>query len=163
MSKEIKQLDSKIDNNLEKFKDKDGPLLDYIKSLNKGIDDDNEYVMYIIVNNDLKMGKGKIASQCCHSVGKIVRILEQAPQEHYYYTSWLNNHEPMIILKANQKEINKLIKDYKVTSYDITKLWCVPTHDAGRTQIAPNSLTTLAFRPMMRKYVPQMLKSLKLL
>ena len=34
---------------------------------------DDEYVMYVLVNNDLKMGKGKIASQCMHSACRVTR------------------------------------------------------------------------------------------
>ena len=36
----------------------------------------DESVMYIIVNNDLKMDKGKIAGQTCHSACRVTRIIE---------------------------------------------------------------------------------------
>ena len=33
-------------------------------------DRQKEAVMYVLVNTDIKMDKGKIANQCCHSVAR---------------------------------------------------------------------------------------------
>jgi len=43
------------------------------------------------------------------------------------------------------------------------ELWCAFTRDFGRTQVEPDSLTTLAFNPIRRKDAPDCIKKLKLL
>ncbi|GJN26203.1 hypothetical protein PR202_gb14115 [Eleusine coracana subsp. coracana] len=72
----------------------------------------------LVVRNDLKMGKGKIAAQCrwerCGQVKVVVKI---------------ESEEDMLVLQGRAKSLN------------------IPTHitiDAGRTQIAPNSRTVMA-------------------
>jgi PTH2 family peptidyl-tRNA hydrolase len=126
----------------------------------ENINKNEEFIMYIIVNMDLKMDKGKIASQCCHSSCKVVQILENFENEPDYYKKWLNSNYPKIVLKGNEKLLKFCIDNYS----DINKeMWCVHTRDLGRTQIEPNSLTTVAFNPIMRKMTPDFIKELKLL
>lgn len=122
------------------------------------VSNENEYVMYILVNQDLSMGKGKIVAQCCHSVTRMIKTLEYKKLE--CYTNWLNNHEPKIVLKASEKELLYCIENYSNYNKDI---FCVHTIDLGRTQIKPNSLTTVVFCPIMRKYTPDLIRKLKLL
>ena len=121
----------------------------------------SEYVMYIVINNDLKMKKGKIGAQCCHAACMAVQIMERCKQTPKFYKNWENNHVPKIVLKANEEEMLSLMKTY--SSDKIDDYWCVHIRDQGRTQIKANSLTALAFRPTMRKSVPEALKVLKLL
>ncbi|XP_025884355.1 uncharacterized protein [Solanum lycopersicum] len=77
-----------------------------------------DFKMVLVVRNDLKMGKGKIAAQCrwemCGQVKVVVKI---------------ESEDDMLVLQERAKSIN------------------IPTHitiDAGRTQIAPNSRTVMA-------------------
>ena len=124
----------------------------------------NEYVMYIIVNSDLKMGKGKIAAQVAHSACRVTRFLDSFSERPAYYQDWLNHSEPKIVLKTSEEKIRVILKEHCVdTDTDTEGLWCFHTIDAGRTQIPSGSLTTLAFRPMRRKNAPENIKSLKLL
>lgn len=99
-------------------------------------------VMYIVVNKDLKMGKGKIAAQVGHVVGDIVRELEHmSPRSPKYieYTRWITDHGyAKVVLQATQLEMERLI-DSEAT--------CRFVRDEGRTQIAPNSLTAIGFFP----------------
>lgn len=122
---------------------------------------EDEYIMYLIINNDLKMGKGKIASQTCHAACKVTRILERYKPTPKYYKDWEKNGEPKIVLKATEEQLNELADEYPANEIDDT--WCVTIRDAGRTQIKSNSLTVIAFRPIMRKVVPALIKGLKLL
>lgn len=126
---------------------------------------DNETVMYIIVNSNLKMKDGKIAGQSCHSACRITRIIEKLDEYPPAYINWINNFEPKIILKASQKELEDMIADYNVSNIDDTKkdIWCVNTRDIGRTQIEKGSLTTIAFCPIYRKNTPEFIKKLKLI
>lgn len=135
-----------------------------LKSDKDNVSKDEEYVMYIVVNSDLKMGKGKIAAQVSHSACRATRFLDSFPERPAYYRRWLTNSEPKIVLKASKEKIQALLKEHCVrTSADVKRQWCFHTIDAGRTQIPAGSLTTLAFRPMRRKNAPESIKSLKLL
>ncbi len=130
---------------------------------------ENEYVMYIVVNHDLKMGKGKIAAQVAHSACRVVRFLESLATKPFYYRQWIVAYEPKIVLKATEEQMKVIMKDtararpLRPTHTDFEGIWCFHTIDEGRTQIAPGSLTTLAFRPFLRKEAPEILRSLKLL
>ena len=106
---------------------------------------DSELCMYILVNDDLKMGKGKIASQVGHVVGMMTEdIIRKSYESHKgvpdcysRYVRWKNNGQAKIVLKATEEQI-KTFMGHPETSYVI---------DAGRTQIAPDSLTVLGFYP----------------
>lgn len=101
--------------------------------------------MYILVNDDLKMGKGKIAGQVGHVVGlmteEIIRksyeTTRGVPDCYARYMVWKATGHAKVILKASQKQIEELLGEPE-TMY---------IRDAGRTQIAPNSLTVLGFYP----------------
>jgi PTH2 family peptidyl-tRNA hydrolase len=104
----------------------------------------NDYCMYIIVNEDLKMQKGKICSQVGHCVQKLIEnileIYSQSKKEktiYINYNLWKNCGCKKIILKATHNEII-----YLQNNYD-----CVSIYDAGKTQVEPNSLTCIGFYP----------------
>lgn len=125
--------------------------------------EDEDYVMYILVNGNLKMSGGKLAAQCCHSVCKAVRVLEKQQPKDKAYGEWLRNGETKVVLRSNEKEMLEIIAQYEVderVNRNSSNIWCVHTRDAGRTQIAPDSLTTLVFRPMLKSELH--LKDLKL-
>lgn len=125
--------------------------------------DDDEYAMYIIVNNDLSMGKGKIAGQTAHGACGVTRILERQKPTSNIYKKWIENGEAKIVLKSTEDEMNKLLMHY-THSYKINKeQWCIAIRDLGKTQINPNSLTVIAFIPMNKNNVPEIIKTLKLL
>ena len=114
----------------------------------KRYENDEEYVMYVLVNNDLKMGKGKIASQCMHSSCNATRILERQFKKGSVYDKWTKNGEPKIVLKSNTNEMLALIDQYEVDSRvkrNSENLWCTYIRDYGRTQIAKDSLTSVCF------------------
>ena len=123
--------------------------------------DESELTMYIFVNTTLGMGKGKIAGQVGHAAqyvtAKILRtgfdhivknhlskILDPTyndsevspPDEYERYMKWESGSKK-VILKATQEELLELQKLPESVSI----------YDAGRTQIAPNSLTVVAFYP----------------
>ena len=74
------------------------------------------FVMYIFVNSDLNMSKGKIAAQCCHIVGIITEeIIRQGyeiyppPKTYFDYMKW-KNQCTKIILRATTEQLNTLMK-----------------------------------------------------
>ncbi len=130
------------------------------------MDQPEEYVMYIVVNNDLSMQKGKTASQCCHSACQMSRILERKTPREDGYMKWIKSGETKIVLKATQAQMKALLQLYEVDNRvkrESNEIYCCCTVDQGRTQIAPDSLTTIAFKPMLRGTAPQIIKTLKLL
>lgn len=131
--------------------------------------------MYIIVNNDLAMGKGKIIAQCCHGVCDVIRQLHTEKNDEIY-RSWLKNGQKKIVLKATQKQLIALLDEFNIfksngsTSNGSSSnkniwchIWCHAVYDAGLTQIPENSLTCVVFRPLAPDQIPNIIHSLKLL
>lgn len=120
--------------------------------------DEQELTMYIIVNNDLNMQKGKLVSQACHVAGEITEILVRSgyestklPDSYQRYVVWKMTGCKKIVLKATEQQILDLMQEGE----------CVSIRDAGRTQVAPNSLTAIGFYPSA--HMSDKVKHLKLL
>ncbi|WCJ27790.1 Peptidyl-tRNA hydrolase II (PTH2) family protein [Euphorbia peplus] len=117
-------------NNKTKLKD---PL--EIEKLADILDD---FKMILVVRNDLKMGKGKIAAQCSHAtLGLYKKLSNRAPKA---LNRWEMCAQPKVVVKI-ESEDDMLVLQERAKSLKI------PTHitiDAGRTQIAPNSRTVMA-------------------
>jgi len=119
-----------------------------------------EYAMYIFINDDLKMQKGKIASQTGHVVQFITEDIirmgyETAggpPDAYVRYMKWKANGCAKIVLKATQEQLKSLLK-LPEARYVI---------DSGRTQIAPNSLTVVGFFPRLKTEILDLVKDYKL-
>ena|SRR3990172_4594027 len=108
----------------------------------------------IIVRIDLKMGKGKIASQCSHaSIASFLKSNDLAKN------IWLKEGMKKIILKAkDEKELRALYKKAKKES-----LPCELIEDRGLTQIEPGSTTCLGIGPADEKRIDKITEKLKLL
>ena len=119
-------------------------------------------VMYIIVNNDLKMGKGKIAAQCCHAACQIVKILENRKNSDTIYSQWNTFGQAKIVLKATEEQLMNILSEFSHKKPN-NEIWCISIRDMGLTQIPENSLTVIAFRPIDKKNTPDIIKQLKLL
>jgi len=129
-----------------------------INKKNKECSNESCYYMYILVNDDLKMGKGKIAGQVGHVVGLITEEIlvnyyttDKKRDSYQNYILWKNTGQAKIILKATEEQIRSFI-GCPETMYIL---------DAGRTQIAPDSLTVLGFYPSNKNR--KMLNHFKLL
>lgn len=125
-----------------------------------------EYVMYILINNELKMQKGKIAAQACHSACNVTRILERQRPKDTRYNKWIKTGEAKIVLKSTYQEMVDLIEQYeidlKIKRYS-SELWCAYTRDFGCTQVPKDSLTCIAFCPVLKRLAPKQLRKMKLL
>lgn len=122
--------------------------------------DNKEYpVLYVVINNDLNMGKGKIASQVGHVIESIIEelvrteILSSNLKKTIVndYNIWKYNGRTKIILKGTTEELMELCK------IDGAKY----VLDAGKTQIESGSLTAVGFPPSKTK--KELLKKFKLL
>uniref|UniRef100_A0A0E0KW30 peptidyl-tRNA hydrolase n=1 Tax=Oryza punctata TaxID=4537 RepID=A0A0E0KW30_ORYPU len=97
-----------------------------------------DFKMVLVVRNDLKMGKGKIAAQCSHAtLGLFKKLQQRAPKS---LRRWERCGQVKVVVKIESEE-DMLVLQGRAKSLNI------PTHitiDAGRTQIAPNSRTVMA-------------------
>lgn len=100
-------------------------------------------VMYIFVNKDLEMGKGKVASQVGHVVQLITEEIirsgyeKNPPPAHYFtYMKW-KRHCAKIVLKGTTDQLMELSKHAEARAII----------DDGQTQVAPGSLTAVGFFP----------------
>lgn len=97
--------------------------------------------MILVVRNDLKMGKGKIAAQCGHAaVGAYQTAVRRYPAT---LRRWNDSGCAKIAVKADSKEQLLAIRQ-KALALDFNV--CM-IRDAGRTQIEPNTITVLAIGP----------------
>lgn len=121
-------------------------------------DEDEQYVMFILVNDELKMDMNKLIQFCCHSVCKVIIENERSTVKSEAYINWVNNYEPTIVLKAKGEDLIFCINEYSDVNKDI---WCKNVIDLGKINVSPFSITTVAFTPMMKKDVPNIIKYLK--
>nr|CAI5832705.1 unnamed protein product [Callosobruchus analis] len=104
--------------------------------------DDGEYEDYckmtFVVNSSLKMGVGKIAAQVGHACLGLYRNM--LPQYKELLSKWEYTGEKKIVLKGDDEnhlqQLHQMAKEHNVPSYLV--------HDAGHTQVAPNSVTVLS-------------------
>lgn len=113
--------------------------------------------MVLVVRNDLKMGKGKIAAQCGHgAVGAYQKAVRTMPS---VVRAWENTGCAKIALKVESEAEMMAIK----RAAEARNLNTCLIRDAGRTQIEPNSKTVLAIGPAAVEAIDQVTGHLKLL
>eukprot|EP00792_Barthelona_sp_PAP020_P002652 TRINITY_DN141_c0_g1_i1.p1 TRINITY_DN141_c0_g1~~TRINITY_DN141_c0_g1_i1.p1 ORF type:complete len:182 (-),score=54.70 TRINITY_DN141_c0_g1_i1:81-593(-) len=120
-------------------------------------EDDEELKLVLLVRQDLKMGKGKIAAQVGHAaVGAYKTALKRNP---ILLQRWRARGEAKVALKV--KDEDELFK-----YYDLAKEAGLNTYkvcDAGRTQIAANTYTVFAIGPAPYSEIDKITGELKLL
>ncbi|GMP94929.1 hypothetical protein CsSME_00044184 [Camellia sinensis var. sinensis] len=118
---------------------------------------DEELKMVLVVRQDLKMGAGKIASQCAHAATGMYSELMQSQRS--LLRQWELCGQPKIVVTCkNQQEMNKL----KEAAENIG----LPTFvvaDAGRTQVSAGLKTVLAIGPGSKASVDSITRKLRLL
>jgi PTH2 family peptidyl-tRNA hydrolase len=93
--------------------------------------------MYFFVRKDLKMQKGKIASQCAHaSIGLYKKLLKN---KNNLLNDWEKSGSKKIVLKVDNEsvfgDIIKYCQMNNILNHTVV--------DAGRTQIEANSKTVI--------------------
>mgnify|MGYP000202569484 FL=1 len=108
----------------------------------------------IVVRTDLKMGKGKIAAQCCHgSLGSYKRASSDKIKK------WENEAYAKVVCKVSSlEELMELKKQA-----DISGIPNFLVVDAGRTQIPISTVTVLGLGPDEDKIIDKVTGDLKLL
>lgn len=118
---------------------------------------DAPYKMVLCVNQELSMGKGKVAAQCCHAaVGCYKRAAKQCPNA---LRAWEMTGCAKIALKCPTQDELEIIAA-KAMERDIP-FYLV--EDAGRTQIAAGSRTVLGLGPAPTYVFEEVTSHLKLM
>ena len=136
-------------------------------------EEDNPIALYIIINEELGMGGGKIGGACGHIVEKIMdRYYRFVVREEVAYATgaeyqpdektagrasllraWKHNGSRKIVLKADSKEWKKLKEEFGDDLFIV--------QDAGHTEVAPGSETACGVWPMYKSDRPKILKRLR--
>lgn len=118
-----------------------------------------ETKMVILVRTDLKMGQGKIATQCAHAAVSLCDIASNSFKNEL--KCWLKSGQPKIVLKVSEncestlKVVYKKAKDSNLNTYLV--------YDAGRTQLEKGTLTVLGIGPNKKEDIDAITKDFKLL
>ncbi|XP_028168349.1 peptidyl-tRNA hydrolase 2, mitochondrial-like [Ostrinia nubilalis] len=117
----------------------------------------SEYKVVLVVRTDLNMSKGKIAAQCGHAA---VGVFEKAQRKDPAgLRCWQRTGQAKIALKTDSlDEVMQIAENAKKMGL-ITSM----IRDAGRTQIAANSVTVLGVGPAPKDIVDKVTGHLKLL
>lgn len=91
------------------------------------------YKMYVIVNQDVKMSKAKMAAQVGHAVGVYYYYGMGQKEVREKIDGWHKDEITKIVLKASEEELKEIMKNKKI--------YTCPIHDAGHTQIPSGTLT----------------------
>lgn len=108
----------------------------------------------MVVRNDLKMGKGKIAAQCCH--GSLGAYKKTNPEK---IRKWENEAYAKVVCKVNSLEELLELKKQAI----INKVSYYLVVDAGRTQLPTSTATVLALGPDEDEILDKITGDLKLL
>ncbi|XP_075983694.1 peptidyl-tRNA hydrolase 2, mitochondrial-like isoform X1 [Anticarsia gemmatalis] len=127
------------------------------KNVIKQFTSNQEHKLVLVVRTDLNMGKGKIAAQCSHAaVGAFEKAQLKDPKS---LRKWQQTGQAKVALKTDSLEEIKQISENAKKLGLITSL----IRDAGRTQIAPNSITVLGIGPAPKDVIDKVTGHLKLL
>lgn len=121
-------------------------------------DDDNDYVLYILVNDDLKMDLNKLIKFCCNSICEVVKVNENLKCKSENYINWSKTGEKIIIFKAKEEDLLYCVNQYSDPNKEI---WCQNILGLGNPEKSPFSMTTVAFTPILRKNTPEFISKLK--
>ncbi|NWR08906.1 PTH2 hydrolase, partial [Paradoxornis webbianus] len=115
-----------------------------------------ELKLVLVVRNDLKMGKGKVAAQCSHAAVSAYKQLHKRNPE--LLQQWEYCGQPKVVLKAPDEEtLVQLLAEAKRLGLTVSLI-----QDAGRTQIAPGSRTVLGIGPGPAEVIDKVSGHLKL-
>lgn len=144
-------------------------------------DQEDPWVMYLIVRESLGMSAGKVGAQCGHAVGmtyeKYIRLKKdlnamqnQAKSDTVdhvaaeliakatldainYFNCWRQESYRKVVLRASDKEWDKIKAE----------LSCFVVRDAGLTEIKSGSETVIGLWPMRKSQAPKIVRKLQTL
>lgn len=114
-----------------------------------------DYRMYILVNEDIKISKGKLAGQVGHAVMSYVYHKAVKPLSEGRKIKSLDEYmkeQKKIILKCPQYKLEEL---EHAGGYTVIR-------DKGYTQLEPNTLTCINYGIQTPEQLPEWVRNLKL-
>lgn len=95
--------------------------------------------LVLIVRTDLAMGRGKIAAQVAHAAVAAVLATSRSRD----FATWLAEGQPKVVLKvASADELLDVARRARAAGVPVELI-----QDAGRTQVAPGTVTCCAVGP----------------
>jgi PTH2 family peptidyl-tRNA hydrolase len=116
----------------------------------------SSFKLVLVINHDLKMGKGKIAAQSGHA--SVSATLKMGASKPNLLDAWLTSGQKKVCLKTTHDELLKLESEAGKLGIQTVRV-----NDAGKTQIPSGSLTVIAFGPAQDGELEQLTGHLKLL
>jgi len=117
----------------------------------------DEVTMILIVRDDLKLSKGKLAAQCAHAaVDCAMKARKKAPR---LSERWNNSGSRKIVVRADDETHIQELYAKAMTAGLVSHL----VKDAGRTEIPAGTVTVLGIGPATRMTVDAITSDLKLL
>jgi len=115
------------------------------------------YKQVIIIRTDLKISRGKLATQAGHAA---VSAAEEARRKRpEWWKAWLEEGQCKIVVKAkSEEELLKLMQKAKTLH-----LPCALVCDRGLTELPPNTVTCVGIGPAPSSQVDKITGSLPLL
>lgn len=142
-----KQILSKLFTGEESF----SGVLNTIKTMSKSSK------LVLVVRDDLKMGKGKIAAQCSHA--SVMAYCKAKKQQSVLLKQWELTGQMKVVVKCNNEEDLFDLKKNAEQIGLLTSLVC----DAGHTQVPASTYTVLAIGPANKESLDKVTGHLKLL
>jgi len=125
-----------------------------VKSMSSSPD---EVTMILVVRDDLKLSKGKLAAQCAHgAVNCALKARKKAPR---LFERWNNHGARKIVVRADDESHLRQLYSQALTA----GLVCDLVKDAGRTEIPAGTITVLGIGPATKMTVDAITSDLKLL
>jgi len=113
-----------------------------------------------VINNDLNMGKGKLAVQVAHGEVIYMNYLNKIYSSgHTEFDAWMKDGVmKKVVLKANFGDFIDLC-----WVLDKQKIWYSLVRDLGLTQVPKDSLTCIVTEPLEEELTDKLFGHLKLL
>lgn len=116
-----------------------------------------EFKQVIVVRSDLKMSPGKTCAQVAHASHSAAEAAKKTDKK--WYDAWWSEGQKKVVVKAAvEDEILQLFRDARANS-----LPCYIINDAGLTELAPGTTTTLGIGPALNTLIDKVTGQLKLL
>lgn len=116
-----------------------------------------DYKLVVLVRNDLKMGKGKIAAQVGHA--SVESALYAEKKNRRAFDAWMSGGQAKIVLRVDSLE--ELQQYARLASGNGLRVTSIT--DAGRTQIEPGTMTCIAIGPAPISEIDRITGDLKML
>ena len=108
----------------------------------------------MVIRNDLKMSKGKMAAQACHA--SLGAYKKSDPQR---IRKWELEGEKKVVVRA--KDLRELYEIYEIVKNTDIPVYLV--QDAGRTELPKGTVTCLGIGPDEDEKIDKITSELKLI